>query len=142
MDKSLSRLFTDLNSGKPIDNFQLTLQFKYILEKELSLEEFSKWFIFASEKLSNYNISFYNYFKKISFIKENEHLSNQFFKIANQIVANHKNINENLYKNLDFIIKENILGPIAFVTPEIGRWSTIGGLGVMVIKMFYIRLTN
>lgn len=26
----------------------------------------------------------------------------------------------------------NMLGPIAFVTPEIGSWSSVGGLGVMV----------
>ena len=27
------------------------------------------------------------------------------------------------------------IGPICFVTPEIGRWSTIGGLGVMVDEL-------
>ena len=29
----------------------------------------------------------------------------------------------------------NKLGPICFITPEIGRWSTIGGLGVMVDEL-------
>jgi len=29
----------------------------------------------------------------------------------------------------------NILGPIVFCTPEIGRWSTVGGLGVMVDEL-------
>lgn len=33
------------------------------------------------------------------------------------------------------IIKNNKLGPIVFVTPEIGRWSTVGGLGVMVDEL-------
>src|SRR5438128_667153 len=30
------------------------------------------------------------------------------------------------------ILEYNKLGPIAFITPELGRWSTMGGLGVMV----------
>lgn len=29
----------------------------------------------------------------------------------------------------------NKLGPIIFCTPEIGRWSTVGGLGVMVDEL-------
>lgn len=33
------------------------------------------------------------------------------------------------------IFKTNILGPIVFCTPEIGRWSTVGGLGVMVDEL-------
>ena len=29
----------------------------------------------------------------------------------------------------------NKLGPIVFCTPELGRWSTVGGLGVMVDEL-------
>jgi len=29
----------------------------------------------------------------------------------------------------------NRLGPIVFCTPELGRWSTVGGLGVMVDEL-------
>jgi starch synthase len=29
----------------------------------------------------------------------------------------------------------NKLGPIIFATPELGRWSTVGGLGVMVDEL-------
>ena len=31
----------------------------------------------------------------------------------------------------------NKLGPIVFCTPELGRWSTVGGLGVMVDELAY-----
>lgn len=31
--------------------------------------------------------------------------------------------------------ESNILGPIVFCTPELGRWSTVGGLGVMVDEL-------
>jgi len=33
------------------------------------------------------------------------------------------------------VINFNKLGPIAFITPELGRWSTTGGLGVMVDEL-------
>ena len=29
----------------------------------------------------------------------------------------------------------NKLGPVAFITPELGRWSTTGGLGVMIDEL-------
>ncbi len=35
------------------------------------------------------------------------------------------------------IIEGNKLGPIVFCTPELGRWSTVGGLGVMVDELSY-----
>lgn len=33
------------------------------------------------------------------------------------------------------IVYNNKLGPIVFCTPELGRWSTVGGLGVMVDEL-------
>ena len=33
------------------------------------------------------------------------------------------------------IVESNRLGPIVFCTPELGRWSTVGGLGVMVDEL-------
>jgi len=35
------------------------------------------------------------------------------------------------------IIENNKLGPNVFCTPELGRWSTVGGLGVMVDELAY-----
>lgn len=37
--------------------------------------------------------------------------------------------------HIDNLLKGNELGPIAFVTPEIGAWSSVGGLGVMVDEL-------
>ena len=33
------------------------------------------------------------------------------------------------------VYDSNRLGPIVFCTPELGRWSTVGGLGVMVDEL-------
>eukprot|EP00741_Cyanophora_paradoxa_P025106 tig00000342_g24234.t1 len=38
---------------------------------------------------------------------------------------------------MDYVVTEDDakLGPICFVTPELGKWSTVGGLGVMVDEL-------
>ena len=33
------------------------------------------------------------------------------------------------------VVQNNQMGPIVFCTPELGRWSTVGGLGVMVDEL-------
>jgi len=35
----------------------------------------------------------------------------------------------------DAIFNCNKLGELVFITPELGRWSTVGGLGVMVDEL-------
>jgi starch synthase len=35
----------------------------------------------------------------------------------------------------DAVCKCNKLGELVFATPELGRWSTVGGLGVMVDEL-------
>jgi len=41
------------------------------------------------------------------------------------------------YLKAEYVISEmeNRLGPVVFLTPELGRWSTVGGLGVMVDEL-------
>lgn len=36
---------------------------------------------------------------------------------------------------VDPLLNINHLGHIAFITAELGRWSTVGGLGVMVNEL-------
>lgn len=36
---------------------------------------------------------------------------------------------------IDSLLKGNELGPIAFIAPEVGSWSSVGGLGVMVDEL-------
>ena len=40
-----------------------------------------------------------------------------------------------LRNHIENMLKGNELGPIAFVTPEVGAWSSVGGLGVMVDEL-------
>lgn len=132
MEKSISRLVSSINSKKPIDNFQISIQLKYILEKELDESEYLKWLVTLNEVLNKYNISFTDFVSNLNFIKQNEFLSNQFFSLNAKII---KLKNPEFSKISSLMIESNLLGPIAFATPEIGRWSTVGGLGVMVDEL-------
>ena len=139
MEKSNSRLIGDLKSidYNSVDYYQISLQLREILEKKLPIEEFNKWMNYALELFQKYNINFNDYIKRLEFIKSNETLTSEFFKYCFIL----KNIKSPEAKDLKVIttakdlFESNILGPICFVTPELGRWSTVGGLGVMVDEL-------
>ena len=139
MEKSNSRLIGDLKSMdyNSVDYYQISLQLREILEKKLPIEEFNKWMNYALELFQKYNINFNDYIKRLEFIKSNETLTSEFFKYCFIL----KNIQSPEAKDLKVIttakelFESNILGPICFVTPELGRWSTVGGLGVMVDEL-------
>lgn len=52
-----------------------------------------------------------------------------------KLVSDNPILNETLNSHIKGLISGNTLGPIAFVTPEIGAWSSVGGLGVMVDEL-------
>ena len=52
-----------------------------------------------------------------------------------KVIEKHPSLKEVLKKSIKNLIDGNTLGPIAFVTPEIGGWSSVGGLGVMVDEL-------
>ena len=51
------------------------------------------------------------------------------------MISNHSALTETLNAHITGMLSGNTLGPIAFVTPEIGSWSSVGGLGVMVDEL-------
>ena len=139
MERSNSRLIGDLKSmdNNSLDNYQLSLQLKEILEKGLPIEEFSKWMDYILQLFEKYNVNFNDYIRKLEFLKNNEKMTTEFFKRC-YILKNIKSPDKAYFKVIETaknIFDSNILGPICFVTPELGRWSTVGGLGVMVDEL-------
>ena len=139
MEKSNSRLIADLKSmdNNSVDFYQVSLQLKEILEKKLPIEEFNKWMNYVLQLFEKYNINFNDYIKKLDFIKTNESLTSEFFKYC-LILKSIKSPDPKYSKVISIaknLFDSNILGPICFVTPELGRWSTVGGLGVMVDEL-------
>ena len=138
-EKSDSRLVADLKSmnNYSVDNYHLSLRLKEVLENNLPIQEFKTWMEGAIKLFENYKINFNDYIKKLDFLKNNESLTTKFFKNC-FIMKNIKSDNDKNQKIIEmatYIFQSNILGPICFVTPELGRWSTVGGLGVMVDEL-------
>ena len=121
------------------DSHQITIQLKEILSRNLSLEEFNKWMSSITDILTKYNVSFPEYVHRLDFISTDEKLTTAFFKYCFKLgktkSMNLGPLNTKLAKEAENIVNSNILGPICFVTPELGRWSTVGGLGVMVDEL-------
>lgn len=129
-------MISELKEGKSVNYFQTTLELKYILDKDLPLEEFGKWYISTDEILSKYSLSMFDYFTKISFFRNDEDLCNKFFNYCYKLKnLNQNDINFKFAESLNYLFKSSKLGPIVFATPELGRWSTVGGLGVMVDEL-------
>lgn len=78
------------------------------------------------------------YIPNFEFLKDNEGVTAQFFKYLYNLGKNKGNYSGNEAKaaeEAENLFYDNILGTICFFTPEIGRWSTVGGLGVMVDEL-------
>ena len=141
MEKSNLKMLKEITKNeenKSVDNFQITIQLKDILNNKLPLGEFIKWMTYLTGLLDKSNVSLYDYVKKLDFISNDENLTTEFFRYC-FMLSNAKGMNflENDKSILlaEKIYQNNILGPICFITPELGRWSTIGGLGVMVDEL-------
>ena len=119
------------NWDATVDSFQSSIKLKEILTKRLPLEEFNKWISYIYDILSKNNLSFNDYLKKLDFVVNNEKTSNLFFNYCYRL----SEANLRLSKEAENIFNSNIIGPICFITPELGRWSTIGGLGIMVDEL-------
>ena len=137
MEKSNARMIAEVkkNNGNA-DSFQTTLQLKEILNKDLPLDEFAKWVACTDNLLKTYNISFYEYVRKLGFIWWDERLCTKFFIYCARMSKIKSYLsNPKIAEMAENITNSNVLGPICFVTPELGRWSTVGGLGVMVDEL-------
>ena len=131
MDEANNNMISDLKNSsieKISESYPLISSLKQFLENpNINIQDFKNWLTFTQNLLSQNSISFKNFLLKIPFIKENDNFSTELFKKINLLSIE--------IPSLKDLIKENVLGPICFVTPELGRWSTVGGLGVMVDEL-------
>ena len=140
IERSIERMISEIKTNGPsVDSYQVSLQLREIIEKKLPLEEFGKWMNYLFGLLSKYNISFEEYIRKLAFIWTDEKLSTGFFSYcfkAQQLKdALAGSPNAKIPEVASNMLNSNVLGPICFITPELGRWSTVGGLGVMVDEL-------
>ena len=142
MEKSNLKMVQEIEQkedNNPLDSYQITIQLKDILNKKLPLEDFNKWISYLIDLLDKSNISVNDYINKLDFISNDEKLTTEFFTYCFKL-AHTKDMdlgpkNARYALTAGKIYDNNILGPICFITPELGRWSTVGGLGVMVDEL-------
>ena len=59
-----------------------------------------------------------------------------FYSICDLKTSDSKSVEQiKYYSTVESILEKNTLGSIAFMTPELGKWTTTGGLGVMVDEL-------
>ena len=68
-------------------------------------------------------------------LRNDPKMAGRLLGLCEKIIAAGSSIQNPAAKVAKLIFETNILGPIVFCTPEIGRWSTVGGLGVMVDEL-------
>ena len=82
---------------------------------------------FTDNLLKTYNISFYEFVRKLGFIWWDERLRTKFFIYCARMAKIKPYLsNPKIAEMAENITNSNVLGPISFVTPELGRWSNVG----------------
>lgn len=142
LDLSISRMFSQVDSLRNLDNCYVSLQFrKVVLNEHLDFELFLLIIIYIIEISQKYSKEISDYLKLLNFLREEKEVGVKFYKHLNLIkFLIERELPNNLtakkyMQAIDNILHGNQIGTIVFITPEIGRWSTVGGLGVMVDEL-------
>src|ERR1017187_1098242 len=108
-----------------------------IVEKETeNVAKFANIIGSLQEKfLDKLNIDMFELFYNNHKFRNDFKLASRFVAICSRIFEVSEGIEIPPKRASESIIKKNKLGPIFFFTPELGRWSTVGGLGVMVDEL-------
>ena len=77
-------------------------------------------------------------------LKSNPILSSRLLALCSRIIEVNEELGQDnqartlirsVFNACKVVFDTNKMGPIVFCTPELGRWSTVGGLGVMVDEL-------
>lgn len=132
------------NNDNFIQNNPLSLSLHRILQSTSNLHNFYHWFdcimdFFTSPfNTSSPLITFEYYINSLSFLKTDPQSSSTFMFYCSQIL-HHMNSsltsNNRIHNQCELFFQRNKISSLCFITPELGRFSTIGGLGVMVDEL-------
>ena len=87
--------------------------------------------------LDKLNVNFDLMFKLNRKLTASIELSSRLFAMASTVLerCSMVPVHNPVVRAASALTKCNNMGPIVFATPELGRWSTVGGLGVMVDEL-------
>ncbi len=137
LTRSLERTKAKLSKGESIDSEQISLLFTDIVQKEpIDIEKFANVVGSIQEVfLGKMNMSFNDLFLHNDTMKNDSDVASKLMGICRKLIATKATVAPVTAANT--IVDTNKLGPIVICTPEVGRWSTVGGLGVMVDELAY-----
>jgi len=140
LEKSFLRMNTQYLTGKNCSASQFCQQMLSAVESGKPLNDFV---MILSNLFKNFfsphKIHMHVLLHRLEIVQENPVLGAKLFAYMKRIIL-YKNKNPSLagqssVKAAEEMVSPNQLGPIVFMCPELGRWSTVGGLGVMVDEL-------
>lgn len=134
---SIERTTKNLVAGKSIENEQISLLFSDCIEHNpQDIHRFANVIgSIQNSFLDKLGVSFRDLFVNNSKLNGNLLMSSRLTAMAGYIIRNSGGALIAPTRAAQSMHDSNKLGPIVFCTPEIGRWSTVGGLGVMVDEL-------
>lgn len=137
LTNSIERTKRNLLAGQSIEQEQISLLFSDCVEHNPSdIHRFAN--VIGSIQhsfLDKLNVSFRDLFIRNSKLVGNCEMSSRLIGMCNYIIKNAQGQVSAPIRAAQSMGESNKLGPIVFCTPELGKWSTVGGLGVMVDEL-------
>jgi hypothetical protein len=135
LDKSASRINSRIMNGVDCSSSQLCLQLIETLASFGSLNDFAMRLIAIEKLYAIPNMLRTHTILLNSFVpSKNTKYAGRCLEYCKKLIS-YKPQNNTAIKLAEEIVTNNTLGSIVFITPELGRWSTVGGLGVMVDEL-------
>ena len=110
----------------PIDSYPLITQLQDLLFSNPNQLEFQNWINFTINLLKSNEIPLSEFIPRITFISNNDQASSIFYSKLKSLEIPETN---EFFKEIN---TNNILGPICLITPELGKFSSVGQLGFLV----------
>ena len=135
--QSLERTKTKLQKGESIESEQVSLLFTDILEKAPDdIAKFANVIGSLQENLlDKINMNFFEMLYHNHKLRNDSVMSSRLTALCRRILQGAGEANIGAKIAAKSVLDNNVLGPIVFCAPELGRWSTVGGLGVMVDEL-------
>ena len=116
-------------NGFALSSAKISKQLREILLEKLCLKDFSDWFnsVIISMQTDDLN----EFVTMLDCLNEGDEITTEFFKYVYNL-SKSKSKGYKYTFEAEKLYKQNKLDEICFITPEIGRWTSLGALGQTV----------
>ena len=136
--RSVERMKVQIDQGKSTDSYYLSLKLVELLQSPQALKTFpalaNHLATIQQYLLMGQSVPVLNYTSSIFKLTSDSLLTARLFACAAFICKSRGPANDTKVLCAE-LLKYMRIGPIVFTCPELGRWSTVGGLGVMVYEL-------